>query len=108
MTKQIYDNRADKILDNLKNRIIKVPFGEDIGSLVDNYVKMADIQIRSLEVTKKRDFEILKKLEKDLKYYKDQEKDLAFIANQSEAHKEYIAITKYLENFLMEVNNGIF
>ena len=108
MIKQVYDNRVDEILDNLKNRITKEPFGEDIGPLVDNYVKMANIQIRNLEVTQKRDFEILKKLEKDLKYYKDQEKDLAFIANQSEAHKEFKVIIKYLENFLREVNNGIY
>ena len=37
MIKQVYDNRVDEILDNLKNRITKEPFGEDIGPLVDNY-----------------------------------------------------------------------
>lgn len=108
MIKQIYDNRVDDILDYLRTRIIKEPFKEDIGPLVDNYVKMANIQIRTLEVAQKRDFEILKKLEKDLKYYKDQEKDLAFIANQSEAHKEFKVLINYLENFLREVNNGIY
>lgn len=108
MSKHIYDNRVDEILDNLKNRITKEPFGENIGPLVDNYVKMANIQIRYLEVTQKRDFEIIKKLEKDLEYYRKQEKDLSFIANESVAHKEYKAIVKYLENFLREVSNGIF
>ena len=104
MIKQVYDNRTDEILDCLKNRITKEPFVEDIGPLVDNYVKMANIQIRTLEVTQKRDFEILKKLEKDLEYYKNQEHDLTFIANESEAHKEYKVIVKYLENLLKEVN----
>ena len=104
MIKQIYDSRTDEILDCLKNRIIKEPFVEDIGPLVDNYVKMANIQIRTLEVTQKRDFEILEKLEKDLEYYKNQEKDLTFIANESEAHKEIKVIVKYLENLLKEVN----
>ena len=108
MSKHIYDNRVDEILDNLKNRITKEPFGENIGPLVDNYLKMANIQIRSLEVVQKRDFEILQKLEKDLEYYKNLEKDFTFIANESEAHKENKVIVKYLENFLGEVNNGIY
>lgn len=107
MIKHIYDNRVDDILDYLRTRIIKEPFKEDIGPLVDNYVKMANIQIRTLEVAQKRDFEIIKKLEKDLEYYRKQEKDLSFIANESVAHKEYKAIAKYLENLLREVNNGI-
>ena len=108
MIKQVYDNRVDDILDYLRNRIIKEPFKEDIGPLVDNYLKMANIKIRTLEVVQKRDFEILKKLEKDLKYYKDQTNEIGLIAKESGAHKEYIAITKYLENFLREVNNGIY
>ncbi len=102
MIKQVYDNRVNEILDNLKTRIIKEPFGEDIGPLIDNYVKISNVQIRSLEVTQKRDFEVLKKLEKDLEYYRKQEKDLSFIANESVAHKEYKTIVKYLENFLNE------
>ena len=108
MRKQVYDSRTDEILDNLKNRITKEPFGEDIGSLVDNYVKMANIQIRTLEVTQKRDFEILKKLEKDLKYYQGNENTFAFLNNQSKGREENKVIIKYLENFLREVNNGIY
>lgn len=108
MIKQVYDNRVDEILDNLKNRITKEPFGEDIGPLVDNYVKMSNVQIRSIEISQKQNAEILNKLEKDLKYYKDQTNEIGLIAKGSEAHKEYIAITKYLENFLREVNNGIY
>lgn len=108
MIKQVYDNRVDDILDYLRTRIIKEPFKEDIGPLVDNYVKMANIQIRSLEVAQKRDFEILKKLEKDLKYYQGNENTFAFLNNQSKGREENKVIIKYLENFLREVNNGIY
>ena len=110
MIKQVYDNRIDEILDNLKNRIIneKDLVNENLDSLVDNYVKMANIQIRTLEVAQKRDFEILKKLEKDLKYYQGIENEFAFLNNQSKAREENKVIIKYLENFLREVNNGIY
>ena len=108
MIKQIYDNRVDDILDYLRTRIIKEPFKEDIGPLVDNYVKMANIQIRSLEVAQKRDFEILKKLEKELMYYKGLEDEFNLLNNQSKGREENKVIIKYLENFLREVNNGIY
>ena len=110
MIKQVYDNRTDEILDNLKNRIIKEKdlVNENLDSLVDNYIKISNMQIRTLEVAQKRDFEILKKLEKDLEYYKNLEKDFTFIANESEAHKENKVIVKYLENLLKAVNNGIY
>lgn len=108
MSKHIYDSRIDEILDNLKDRITKEPFGEDIGPLVDNYVKIANIQIRSLETVQKGDFEILKKLEKDLKYYQGNENAFAFLNNQSKGREENKVIINYLENFLREVNNGIF
>ena len=108
MIKEVYDNRVDEILDNLKNRITKEPFGEDIGPLVDNYVKMANIQIRTLEIKQKNDAEILKILEKDLMYYKGLENEFMLLNNQSEARKENKVIIKYLENFLREVNNGIY
>ena len=102
MIKQVFDNRVDEILDCLKKRIIKEPFEENIDLLVNNYVKMANVQFRSLETAQKRDFEIFQKLEKDLKYYKDQINEIGLIARESEAHKECIAITKYLENLLKE------
>lgn len=108
MVKQVYDNRVDEILDNLKNRIIEERFAEDIESLVDDYVKMANTQIRTLEVAQKRDFEILKKLEKDLKCYQGNENTFAFLNNQSKGREENKVIIKYLENFLREVNNGIY
>lgn len=108
MIKQVYDNRVNEILDNLKNRIINEKFAEHLESLIDDYVKMANIQIISLETAQKRDFEIIKKLEKDLKYYKGNENTFAFLNNQSEARGENKVIINYLENFLMEVNNGIF
>lgn len=106
MIKQVYDNRVDEILDNLKNRIIKEKdlVNENLDSLVDNYVKISNIQIRTLEVAQKRDFEILKKLEEDLNYYKDKEAEIGLISPQSEAHKEFKVIVKYLENLLKEVN----
>lgn len=44
MIKQVFDNRVDEILDNLKNRIIEEKFAEHIESLVDDYAKMANIQ----------------------------------------------------------------
>lgn len=108
MIKHIYDNRVDDILDYLRTRIIKESLKEDIGTLVDNYVKMANIQIRTLEVAQKRDFEILKKLEKDLKYYQSNENRFAFLNNQLKEREENKVIIKYLENFLREVNNGIY
>ena len=108
MIKQVYNNRVDEILDNLKNRITEEKFAEHIESLVNDYVKMANIQIRTLEVAQKRDFEILKKLEKDLKYYQGNENTFAFLNNQSKGREENKVIIKYLENFLREVNNGIY
>ena len=108
MIKQVYDNRVDDILDYLRTRIIKEPFKEDIGPLVDNYVKMANVQIRTIEVRQKQDNEIIKKLEKDLKYYQGNENTFVFLNNQSKAREENKVIIKYLENLLREVNNGIY
>ena len=108
MKKQIYDSRTDEILDNLKNRIIKDPFNENLDTLVNNYVKISGIQVRTLDATLKRDFEVVKKLEKDLKYYQDIENTFAFLNNQSKKREENKVIIKYLENFLREVNNGIY
>lgn len=108
MSKHIYDNRMDEILDNLKDRILKEQFAEHIETLVNDYVKIANTQIRSLETVQKRDFEILKKLEKDLKYYQGNENTFAFINNQSKAREENKVIINYLKAFLREVNNGIF
>lgn len=107
MSKYIYDNRVDEILDNLKERILNEKFEDHINGFVNNYEKMANLRIRTIEISQKRNNEIFHKLEKDLEYYKNQEHDLAFMANESEAHKEYKAIVKYLENFLREVSNGI-
>ena len=101
--------QVDEILDNLKNRITKEPFGEeDIGPLVDNYVKMANIQIRTLEIKQKNDAEILKILEKDLMYYKGLENEFMILNNQSEARKENKLIINYLESFFRRINNGIY
>ena len=108
MIKQVYDNRVDEILDNLKNRIIEEKFADLLDSLVVDYAKMANIQIRTLEVAQKRNFEILKKLEKDLKYYQGNENTFAFLNNQSKGREENKVIIKYLENFLREVNNEIY
>ena len=88
MMKQVYDNRVDEILDNLKNRITKEPFGEDIGPLVDNYVKISSLQIRTIEVNQKNNIDILAKLEKDLIYYKNLENEFALLNNQSKAEKK--------------------
>lgn len=103
MIKQVYDSRVDEILDNLKNRITKEPFGEDIGPLVDNYVKVANIQIRTIEIDQKKNIEILKRLEKDLMYYKGLEDEFNLLNNQSKAREENKAIINYLKNFL----NGV-
>lgn len=42
MIKQIYDNRIDEILDNLKNRITKEPFGEDKRLILEEIDKIRD------------------------------------------------------------------
>ena len=110
MIKQVYDSRTDEILDNLKNRIIKEKdlVNENLDSLVDNYIKISNIQIRTLQIKQKNDAEILKILEKDLMYYKGLENEFMILNNQSEARKENKLIINYLESFFRRVNNGIY
>lgn len=107
MIKQVYANRIDEILDYLKNKIIKEPFPENIETYVDNYVKIANIQVRTIEINQKKDNEILKRLEKELIYYNNLENEFALLNNQSKAREENKVIIGFLNNFLREINNGI-
>lgn len=103
MIKQVYDNRIDEILDYLKKRIINEALTDNIEELINDYEKMANLQIRSIEINQNKDNEILKRLEKDLMYRKGLEDEFTLLNNQSNAREENKLIINYLENFLKGV-----